>query len=544
MKFRSSISQAFMVLALSDATLGLPVVDLLTSVHQGSLEGNGTFYGFNNVPYAEPPLGELRFRVPIPKISINRTVNDGSTTRICPQASGAWFGLSVPFLFETLTGQPPPSGPAPPSGPDPRESEDCLYLNVKSPRKVFDNNLSNLPVLVWIHGGGFTMGYKDQFDPTGLMAQGMSNGKNGFVYVGINYRLGLFGFPPKGPSFRDWDVATNAGLYDQRLALLWVQKNIHKFGGNPNQVTVMGESAGGSSIAAQLTAFYGIDGEAPFNRAVIQSPAIRPATDATVYAGVYQQFSSAAGVSSMDQARDLTTTQLQSLNSAIVANSSFGHFTFGPNVDGLFFPDELVRSLSSRRVDSSVDVIVAYNLNEGLLFTDPRVTDNTGFKNYFAGLMPSIPASKINQLATTVYPEDFSGAQPYTTQIQRLVLAVAESLIHCNAFATDLGYNNQTRSYKFSVWPGVHSADTSYTFYNGQPVDNFGFPINATIAQHFQKWWVDYTTLGEGSGSSITEIPIYTSQAKILNITDTGNFVVRDPAAGARCRFWIDGLYN
>lgn len=109
-------------------------------------------------------------------------------SRICPQASGAWFGISVPFLIETITGQPPTGGPPPPTGPDPRESEDCLYLDVKSPRSVFDNNKRNLPVLVWIHGGGFTGGSKD-VDPTGLMAQGFRNGKSGFVFVGINYRL-------------------------------------------------------------------------------------------------------------------------------------------------------------------------------------------------------------------------------------------------------------------------------------------------------------------------------------------------------------------
>lgn len=134
----------------------------------------------------------LRFRTPIPKITVNRTVNDGSVSRICPQGNGAWMGISVPFMIETVTGQAPPSGggTGPPAA-DPRENEDCLYLDVKTPRAVFDQGVSGLPVVVWIHGGGFTSGFKEAVNPAGLIAQGFRDGKPGFVYVGINYRLSI-----------------------------------------------------------------------------------------------------------------------------------------------------------------------------------------------------------------------------------------------------------------------------------------------------------------------------------------------------------------
>ncbi|KAK5662492.1 hypothetical protein OQA88_8404 [Cercophora sp. LCS_1] len=524
--------------------LGAPVVDLLTSVHEGVLNATAGFYSFNNVPYAEPPVGQLRFRAPIPKITVNRTVNNGSVGRICPQAPGAaWLGISVPFMLETITGQPPPpGGPPPVTLPDPRISEDCLYLDVKAPRAVLENNQRNLPVLVWIHGGGFTGGHKSADNPAGLIAQGLRDGKSGFVYVAINYRLGLFGFPPKGN--RDWDVATNAGLMDQRLALLWVQLNIRKFGGDPDKVTVIGESAGASSIQAQLTAYFGIDGFTPFKRAIIQSPAIRPATDAAVYAQVHQQFLATAGVSSMSDARDLTTAQLQGINAAMVGTSSFAHFTFGPNVDGLFFPDYLSHSLATRKVDRTVEVIVSYTLQEGLLFTDPRVQNNTAFKAFFAGLMPSIPAPKIDALAA-VYPEDFSGAQPYRNQTQRLTLAVSEGLILCNAFANHLGYNSQSRAYKFSLFPGIHAQDVGYTFWNGEPADSTGIPINGAAATTLQRWIADFTVSGAGPGSTASQIPVYTSQAKTMNITDSGSSVVfPDSASNPRCRFWVEGLYS
>jgi len=323
-----------------------------------------------------------------------------------------------------------------------------------------------------------------------------------------------------------------------------VQANIHKFGGDADKVTVIGESAGASSIAMQLTSFWGIDGSMPFKRAILQSPATRPATDAAVYNQVYTQFKSVAGVTSMNAARSLSYAQLQGANLAIAGGSSFGHFTWGPNVDGFFFPDQLVRSLALKRVDRDVEVIVSYTADEGLIFTDPRVQDNTAFKAYFQGLMPSIPAAKINALATTVYPEDFSGAQPYTTQTGRLKLAISEAIVLCNAFATDIAYQNTTRNMKFSVWPALHANDVAFTFYNGEPVDWLGIPIPGGIARQMQQWFVDYAISGVTGGSSATILPVYTSQNKILNVTDTGNTVVQpDPAANSRCRFWVEGLY-
>ena len=215
----------------------------------------------------------------------------------------------------------------------------------------------------------------------------------------------------------------------------------------------------------------------------------------------------------------------------------------GPNVDGFFVPDNVARSLATGRVDRAPEVIVTYTAAEGLLFTDPRVQNDTAFEALMQSLMPSTPAAKIHALATTVYPADFSGVQPYKTHTQRTTLAISEGLILCNAFGLHLGYANKTRAGLFSVPPAIHASDVPHTFFNGEPTDSNGNPLNANAAVSLQRAFVDFAMAGTASGSAATQFPVYTAQAKTLNITAAGNNIVTDPAASARCRFWVEGLY-
>lgn len=157
---------------------------------------------------------------------------------------------------------------------DPRTNEDCLFLDIIVPRKVFEKagskkgapvlgesicnlnysssefNYANVDAKVWIYGGGFTGGDKAGIN-TGNPAGLIQRSNDGIIYVALNYRLGAFGWLA-GPTFQT-DGTPNAGLHDQRFALHWIQKHIASFGGDPDQVTVMGESAGGGSIMHQIT---------------------------------------------------------------------------------------------------------------------------------------------------------------------------------------------------------------------------------------------------------------------------------------------------
>ncbi len=191
-----------------------------------------------------------------------------------------------------------------------------------------------------------------------------------------------------------------------------------------------------------------------------------------------------------------------------------------------------------------MELIVAHNLYEGLLFTDPRVTDQAGFESYFAGLMPSVRPAKLTDIATKIYPEDYSGKYPYKTATERLALAVGEGLIDCWAFGLGRAYKGNPQSYQLSLFPGIHSQDIAYTFYNGETADSLGEIINPSVAAIMQGWFTDYAQSGDTEGSTATQLPAYGCQGAVLNITDSGSVIAQDPAANPRCQFWLNNLMS
>src|ERR1700722_8443379 len=194
-------------------------VSLVAATADGAVRGQAAqaMDEFLGIPYAAAPVGPLRWRP--------------------PQPAAPWAGVREATAFA-------PHCPQPPSGFGVAStSENCLYLNVFTPPGAPGGHL---PVLVWIHGGSFLVGESDDYIPAGLVRRGV-------IVVTISYRLGALGFlahpalasRPGGPS-------GDYGLMDQQAALRWVQANIAGFGGNPRNVTLAGESAGGLSVLSQL----------------------------------------------------------------------------------------------------------------------------------------------------------------------------------------------------------------------------------------------------------------------------------------------------
>uniref|UniRef100_A0A8C8W1V1 Carboxylic ester hydrolase n=1 Tax=Peromyscus maniculatus bairdii TaxID=230844 RepID=A0A8C8W1V1_PERMB len=205
-----------------------PVRNTHTGQVQGSLvhleDINMAVHTFLGIPFAKPPVGPLRFAPPEPPEPWSGVRDGTSYPAVCLQNITLMNSVT-----ETLFKSTPPLLSM---------SEDCLYLNIYSPAHASEG--SNLPVMVWIHGGGLVLGMASVYDGSKLAAI------EDIVVVTIQYRLGILGYFSTG----DQHARGNWGYLDQVAALHWVQQNIAHFGGNPGQVTIFGESAGGVSVSS------------------------------------------------------------------------------------------------------------------------------------------------------------------------------------------------------------------------------------------------------------------------------------------------------
>ena len=208
---------------------------------QGPVQGveTGNVLSFKGIPYAAAPVGDLRFAPPAPAPVRTATLVADKFGNACPQGAGTFAPEN-----ETL-------------------SEDCLYLNVYAPKSEGPH-----PVMVWIHGGAFIFGSGGgTYDPSRLVEKGL-------VVVTLNYRLGALGFLPHASlETSPLDGSGNYGLLDQQAALRWVQQNIANFGGDPNNVTLFGESAGGHSVLSHIVS---PDARNLFHKAIVQSGSYNP----------------------------------------------------------------------------------------------------------------------------------------------------------------------------------------------------------------------------------------------------------------------------
>lgn len=315
-------------LATAQSSSSVPVIDVGYAKYAGYTNATAKINYYRGLHYAQPPTGSLRWQRPVPiESSTNytgQTIQATSIPPACIQGYPAW---------EYASATAPGSFSATPYG----QTEDCLTVDVLVPSSK-KNVTGGLPVMIQIHGGGYTVGNAQSYPGDAMVAA--SDG--GLIYVSIQYRLGLFGF--LGGSDVAENGVRNAGLYDQRLAIEWVSRHIGAFGGNPNKITIWGGSAGGGSVTYQLMAGGGL-GVPPFRAAIAEYPWWQPLLNASTQERQYRLALNAANCADINCLRGLSETDLTRVGQADFNNSypgpgdGYGTFWFGPVVDGEFLRD-------------------------------------------------------------------------------------------------------------------------------------------------------------------------------------------------------------
>ena len=495
-------------------------------IRGASAAGVNSFLG---LPYAAPPTGNLRWRPPQPAAGWTGVRDATQFGPSCPQVQDRTFN---PFL---------PPGTI---------SEDCLYLNVYAP-PVSSNDQGGRPVLVWIHGGGLVQDGARNYDGTKLAADGT-------VVVTINYRLGALGFlAHPALASRPGGAAGNYGLMDQQAALRWVQRNIAQFGGDPGNVTIAGQSAGGLSVLAQMVS-PGARGL--FQRAIVQSGTFalnqRPLAVAEA-AGL--TFATAVGCPDQTAA---------CLRNAPVSDlvSNFGTEIPGV-VDGAVLTQPIGTALA-RGQFARVPVINGITHDEELLFVAgvgitvsqgtniPLAGDPTDPANYQAniaqalGVSPARAAAIANEYPLSAYPNpvaafsllvsDASFACP-ALQVDRWT-AVRGVPTYAYQFNDDNAPLNILPPDKQHLGLSTHGTELPYLF--DQP--NAPFPVTRTLtpdqqalAASMRTDWASFARTGNPSSRALPW-PSFNG-TRVLSLAPLQSQVTTDFAAAHHCSFWAAG---
>ena len=418
---------------------------LVAQIAQGEVQGidEGPQIAFRGIPFAEPPVGDLRLAPPEPHDGWDGTLQADEYGAACIQTDGV-------FAADTT-------------------DEDCLYLNVFTPQ-VDDGDR---PVMVWIYGGAFETGStSDDYNPPRLVDEDV-------VVVTINYRLGLLGFTAHPDLTAEGNgTSGNYGMLDQVAALEWVQDNIANFGGDPDNVTIFGESAGGHSVLALLAS---PETEDLFHRVIVQSgsyggdqPTLAEAEDL----GVGRADALGCDEGGVDCLRDLDASAFADLQAA-------EDMSFVPTSDTHFLP-ETTNTVIGSGDHAPVEVLAGTNLDEGTLFTAIELfsrepTADEDYEEAVAGIVgPELAGSVVEE-----YPlADYDSADQALSAIATSIQFVCPALSHHGQFA-----ENGTMVYAYEF------ADR-----DAPPLFSSEFEMGASHAFEIQYLFSDEDTLAEERG--------------------------------------------
>jgi para-nitrobenzyl esterase len=462
----------------------------------GSIQGisKDSVFVWKGIPYAKAPIGNLRWQPPQNPdnwIGIRKADTYGN---ICPQT-----GYGPNSIYEI---------------PPQKMSEDCLYLN------IWTNNISEekKPVLVWIHGGSLS-----REGGTSPQYLGKNLAKKGIVYVSFNYRLNAFGFMahPNLSAESEDGVSGNYGILDQIKALEWIQKNIAAFGGDSNNVTIAGESAGGWSVTL-LVATKKAKGL--FQKAIAQSGAyLWPGPHLKDAKNGYSsgeregtEFMSKLGAKSLRDMRNIPSEDI--VNLFFSKNNSLSS---EPLIDGYLFKED-IRDTYLKGAHNKVDVITGSNSDEWSLWVPKNLPTNP--KEYIDQIAKKYPGRE--ELFLEAYPiKDSASIWNAYANFQ------SDQYIHLHdrnwAKRMDKS-GSRVYMYYFSKTPlerypkkygAFHGAEISYALNN---IENDPGPIGSGIISNSDKnyadkvsdYWVNFVKTGNPNGENLPDWPLWNPQTE------------------------------
>jgi para-nitrobenzyl esterase len=459
---------------------------------------------FKGIPFAAPPVGELRWRAPKAPAAWTGVRQADAFGNDCVQRKSGAFG---PWSAEYISR----------SGMEGGSSEDCLYLNVWTPAKAAGEKRA---VLVWIHGGAFTSGSGGVpvYDGEGLAAKGL-------VVVTINYRLGVLGFlaHPELTKESSSKASGNYGLLDMIAALRWVQRNIAAFGGDPGRVTIAGQSAGAFAVhflvASPLAKGLLHRAIGQSGGALMGSPSLKEAEEAGV------AFVRARQAKGLAELRALTPD-------ALAAGAGDG-MRFGPIADGYAVPKD-VRAVFEAGDQNDVPTLVGWNQDDNVMFGPPLKAE--AFKKMAAktygeaagAFLKAFPADTDEQAAAS--QKALSRDQIFAGQSRawaRLQGRTGRSRVFVYEFARTAPGTPEQR-----LFGAFHSGEIAYALDTLAKWSRPWEPVDRELAGTMSTYWANFARTGDPNGDGQPEWPAFAvGTEKALRLGETVEAVAAPHAA-------------
>jgi para-nitrobenzyl esterase len=480
---------------------GLSAQKPVAKIKNGLISGykSGDIAVFKGIPFAEPPVGNLRWKAPQPK-------SDWKGTLECVSFSASPVqNKPVPFMMWTEEFITPPE----------KLSEDCLYLNVWTPSK---SSGDKLPVFVWIYGGGFSSG-----SAACAIYDGEEMAKKGIVFVSINYRVGVLGFlaHPELSKESTSNTSGNYGLLDQVAALKWIRDNITAFGGDPGKVTIAGQSAGSMSVWSMIVS--------PLTKGLFRAAIPQSGGITTNLLGKSYEAAEARGVEYMKNAKaadiaELRNVPAEELFKISSGNGAGGGLSFAPVFDGYVLPKDVLQAFKDGSFNN-VTVMAGWVTGDGNMGFGPKQVPEKyrqdAIEKYgdnaekFLKLFPGNTAEELKSSASRLGLLSFAAMADYTWA------GFTKSPLYVYEFS-----HVPVDKPGFPNYGAFHTSEVPFALNNLYTWKRPWRDTDLTVEKTMSSYWANFIKTANPNGAGLPEWKTYVrSSGDIMEIGDQSKMI-------------------